>query len=164
MQVKNKIGGANTKIAIKTGIRILNYEQELRRELSYAPVVFLTVTSALFSVFLSDCLAFFSLRTGFPGRWDLVVFTVLSVNDVVRCMSAKRVGTWVSLHLLAKSESILLRQASCHITVTLDTLSRLIISPSCLLPSTLNFSSEKVFLFGNSIHRLMPTWGLFRFL
>ena len=88
-------------------------------------------------------------------------------------MSVGRIGlsthesqsTWAFLHSLARSKSIFFRQASCHITVTLDTLSRLMISPSCLLlPSTLNFSSEKVCLSANSIHRLMPTWALFHFL
>ena len=37
-------------------------------------------------------------------------------------------------------------------------------SLSCLLLSTLNFSSEKVCLSANSIHRLMLTWALFHFL
>ena len=127
----------------------------------------------LLQIILFGCLAFLSLRTGFQKFWDLVLFTVLSVNDVVRCMSARRVGfsthesqsTWASLHLLVRSESILLRQTSCHITMTLDILSRLMTSPSCPLhPSTLNFSSEKAFLSANSIHRLMPKWAPYHFL
>ena len=135
---------------------------------SYAPVLSLTLTSTLFSILLSNSLTFLSLRKGFPGPWGLLLFTILSVNIVGHCMSARRVGfsthesqsTWAFLPLLAKNESILLRLASCHIIVTLDTLSRLMTSLSCLLLlSTLNFLSEKVCLSTNSIHRLMPTWA-----
>ena len=101
-----------------------------------------------------------------------MLFTFSSVNDVVRRMSVRRVGlsthksqsTWASLDLLARSESFL-RRTSCHITVTLDIIYRLMTSTSCPLhPSTLNFSSEKAFLSGNSINRLIPTWVPFHFL
>ena len=58
----------------------------------YAPVLFLTSTSALFFVLSSGCPTFLSSMTGLPRLWDLVLFTVLSVNDVVSCMLARWVG------------------------------------------------------------------------
>ena len=41
---------------------------------SYAPMLFLTLTCALFSVLLSGCLTFLSLRTGFLRLWGLYSF------------------------------------------------------------------------------------------
>ena len=99
-----------------------------------------------------------------PTRLADIQRTTSSILKTVNNTRSQGLGIWAFLQLLARSKSILLRQASCHNTATLDTLSCLMISPSCLLPSTLNFSSEKVFLSSNSTHRLMPTWARFHFL
>ena len=111
IEIGQKLDNIASKFALKFG--------------SYAPVFFLTLTPPLFFILLSDCLIFLSSRTGFPGLLHLVLFTVLSVYNVVHCMSAR----WVSFSTLTGKK---------RVNPPLRTiLSHPMISPSSLLPLTL---------------------------